>query len=182
MTEQTEGRGDLILILSEVSKRVRAERLATAAFAAEKSRAAELESVINQMDEGVVIVDRERALPPQPARRRVSSKARAGELRDGVKALVVDMTLRDNEGRVLAAEETPVCRALVGGEHVSAEQYKIVRARRRGTRPLRERHALGGRGRARGGRRRRLPRHHARTCASTRSCSRPTTACASTTD
>src|SRR5215213_2773612 len=39
VTEQTEGRGDLILILSEVSKRVRAERLATAAFAAEKSRA-----------------------------------------------------------------------------------------------------------------------------------------------
>jgi hypothetical protein len=35
VTEQTEGRGDLILILSEVSKRVRAERLATAAFAAE---------------------------------------------------------------------------------------------------------------------------------------------------
>src|SRR5215203_4796557 len=55
--EQTEGRGDLILILSEVSKRVRAERLATAAFAAEKARAAELASVINQMDEGVVIVD-----------------------------------------------------------------------------------------------------------------------------
>src|SRR5215213_6988272 len=59
VTEQTEGRGDLILILSEVSKRVRAERLATAAFAAEKARAAELASVINQMDEGVVIVDRE---------------------------------------------------------------------------------------------------------------------------
>src|SRR5947209_11103387 len=57
VTEQSEGRGDLILILSEVSKRVRAERLATAAFAAEKSRAAELASVINQMVEGVVIVD-----------------------------------------------------------------------------------------------------------------------------
>jgi len=55
--EQTDGRGDLILILSEVSKRVRAERLATSAFAAEKARAAELASVIEQMVEGVVIVD-----------------------------------------------------------------------------------------------------------------------------
>ncbi|HKR01317.1 MAG TPA: HAMP domain-containing protein, partial [Pyrinomonadaceae bacterium] len=47
------GRGDLILILSEVSKRVRAEKLATAAFASERTRAAELESIINQMNEGV---------------------------------------------------------------------------------------------------------------------------------
>ncbi|HEV2763703.1 MAG TPA: HAMP domain-containing protein, partial [Pyrinomonadaceae bacterium] len=49
--------GDLIVILSEVSKRVRAEKLATDAFAAEKARAAELASVINQMNEGVIIVD-----------------------------------------------------------------------------------------------------------------------------
>ncbi|HEX8355000.1 MAG TPA: ATP-binding protein, partial [Pyrinomonadaceae bacterium] len=126
VTEQTEGRGDLILILSEVSKRVRAERLATAAFAAEKSRAAELASVINQMDEGVVIVDREGRYRLNRAAARVFGR-REGEFEGGVKALVVDMTLRDNEGRVLAAEETPVCRALSQAEHVSAEQYKVIR-------------------------------------------------------
>jgi PAS domain S-box-containing protein len=126
VTEQTEGRGDLILILSEVSKRVRAERLATAAFAAEKSRAAELASVINQMDEGVVIVDREGRYRLNRAAARVFGR-REGEYDGGVKALVVDMTLRDNEGRVLAAEETPVCRALLQGERVSADQYKVVR-------------------------------------------------------
>ncbi|HKQ50955.1 MAG TPA: HAMP domain-containing protein, partial [Pyrinomonadaceae bacterium] len=43
---QSAGRGDLILILSEVAKRVRAEKLATAAFASERTRAAELESII----------------------------------------------------------------------------------------------------------------------------------------
>ncbi|HEX6184431.1 MAG TPA: ATP-binding protein [Pyrinomonadaceae bacterium] len=126
VTEQTEGRGDLILIISEVSKRVRAERLATAAFAAEKSRAAELASVINQMDEGVVIVDREGRYRLNRAAARVFGR-REGEYDGGVKALIVDMTLRDNEGRVLAAEETPVSRALSQGEHVSAEQYKVVR-------------------------------------------------------
>ncbi|MCA1618078.1 MAG: PAS domain-containing protein [Acidobacteria bacterium] len=126
VTEQTEGRGDLILILSEVSKRVRAERLATAAFAAEKSRAAELASVINQMDEGVVIVDREGRYRLNRAAARVFGR-REGEFEGGVKALVVDMTLRDTDGRVLAAEETPICRALSRGEHVSAEQYKVIR-------------------------------------------------------
>jgi PAS domain S-box-containing protein len=126
VTEQTEGRGDLILILSEVSKRVRAERLATAAFAAEKARAAELASVINQMDEGVVIVDPAGRYRLNRAAARVFGR-REGEYEGGVKALVVDMTLRDNEGRVLAAEETPVCRALSRDEHVSAEQYKVVR-------------------------------------------------------
>ncbi|HEX8719029.1 MAG TPA: ATP-binding protein [Pyrinomonadaceae bacterium] len=126
VTEQTEGRGDLILILSEVSKRVRAERLATAAFAAEKSRAAELASVINQMDEGVVIVDSAGRYRLNRAAARVLGR-REGEFDGGVKALIVDMTLRDAAGRVLPAEETPVCRALSGGEHVSAEQYKIVR-------------------------------------------------------
>ncbi|HEX8337418.1 MAG TPA: ATP-binding protein, partial [Pyrinomonadaceae bacterium] len=126
VTEQTEGRGDLILILSEVSKRVRAERLATAAFAAEKARAAELASVINQMDEGVVIVDSGGRYRLNMSAARVLGR-REGEFGGGVKALIVDMTLRDAEGRVLAPEETPLCRALDGGEHVSAEQYKIVR-------------------------------------------------------
>ncbi|HEX8187981.1 MAG TPA: ATP-binding protein, partial [Pyrinomonadaceae bacterium] len=126
VTEQTEGRGDLILILSEVSKRVRAERLATAAFAAEKARAAELASVINQMDEGVVIVDSGGRYRLNTSAARVLGR-RAGEFAGGVKALIVDMTLRDAGGRVLAPEETPLCRALDGGEHVSAGQYKIVR-------------------------------------------------------
>ena len=126
VTEQTEGRGDLILILSEVSKRVRAERLATAAFAAEKARAAELASVINQMNEGVVIVDSGGRYRLNTSAARVLGR-RAGEFGGGVKSLIVDMTLRDAGGRVLAPEETPLCRALYGGEHVSAEQYKIVR-------------------------------------------------------
>ncbi|HEX8559087.1 MAG TPA: ATP-binding protein [Pyrinomonadaceae bacterium] len=126
VTEQTEGRGDLILILSEVSKRVRAERLATAAFAAEKSRAAELASVINQMDEGVVIVDSAGRYRLNRAAARVLGR-REGEFGGGVKALIVDMTLRDPAGRVLPAEETPVCRALSGGGHVPAGRYKIVR-------------------------------------------------------
>ncbi len=126
VTEQTEGRGDLILILSEVSKRVRAERLATAAFAAEKARAAELASVINQMDEGVVIVDSGGRYRLNTSAARVLGRG-AGEFGGGVKALIVDMTLRDADGRVLAPGETPLCRALDGGEHVSAEHYKIVR-------------------------------------------------------
>jgi len=126
VTEQTEGRGDLILILSEVSKRVRAERLATAAFAAEKARAAELASVINQMEEGVVIIDRAGRYRLNAAAGRVLGR-RPGEFDGGVKALIVDMTLRDTSGRVLAAEETPICRALTNGEHVSAGQYKVVR-------------------------------------------------------
>jgi PAS domain S-box-containing protein len=126
VTEQTEGRGDLILILSEVSKRVRAERMAAGAFAAEKSRAAELASVINQMDEGVVIVDSAGRYRLNTSAARVLGR-REGEFGGGVKALIVDMTLRDAEGRVLAPEETPLCRALDRAEHVSAEQYKIVR-------------------------------------------------------
>jgi PAS domain S-box-containing protein len=126
VTEQTEGRGDLILIISEVSKRVRAERLATAAFAAEKSRAAELATVINQMDEGVVIVDAEGRYRVNRAAARILGRE-PGEFRDGVKALIVDMTLRDAAGRVLAAEETPISRALSRGEHVSAERCMVIR-------------------------------------------------------
>jgi len=124
--EQSEGRGDLILILSEVSKRVRAERMAASAFSAEKARAAELASVINQMEEGVVIVDSGGRYRLNTAAARVFGR-RPGEFQGGPKALVVDMTLRDMQGRVLAAEETPICRALDGGEHVSGERFKVVR-------------------------------------------------------
>jgi PAS domain S-box-containing protein len=126
VTEQTEGRGDLILILSEVSKRVRAERLATAAFASEKARAAELASVIDQMDEGVIIVAADERYRVNSAAARILGR-RADEFEDGLKALVVDMALRDPEGRVLTADETPMCRAFSRGERVSDERCKIVR-------------------------------------------------------
>ena len=126
MSERSEERGDLLLILSEVSKRVRAEKLATAAFAAEKSRAAELESVINQMDEGVIIVDARGRYRVNPAAARIIGR-KPGEFRDGVDALIADMALRDANGRVLPAEETPLGRALSRGEHVSGEHVQIVR-------------------------------------------------------
>ena len=126
MSERTEERGDLLLILSEVSKRVRAERLATAAFAAEKSRAAELESVINQMDEGVIIVDARGRYRVNPAAARIIGRA-PGEFRDGVQALIADMALRDLHGNILPAAETPLGRALERGEHVSGEHVQIIR-------------------------------------------------------
>ncbi|HYH84368.1 MAG TPA: ATP-binding protein [Pyrinomonadaceae bacterium] len=124
--EQSEGRGDLIVILSEVSKRVRAERMATAAFAAEKSRAAELASVINQMVEGVVIVDADGRYRVNRAAARILGRE-PGEFRDGVQALLTDMALRDREGRLLAPEQTPISRASERGEFVSGEQYKLLR-------------------------------------------------------
>lgn len=124
--EQNGERGDLILLLSEVSKRVRAEKLATAAFAAEKSRAAELESVIRQMVEGVVIVDAGGRYRVNPAAARILGRE-PGEFRDGITAFVVDMALRDISGRVLPLEETPISRALVRGEQVSGENCKFVR-------------------------------------------------------
>jgi signal transduction histidine kinase len=126
MSERSEERGDMLLILSEVSKRVRAEKLATAAFAAEKSRAAELESVINQMDEGVIIVDARGRYRVNPAAARIIGR-KPGEFRDGVDALIADMALRDPEGKLLPAEETPLGRALTRGEHVSGEHVQIVR-------------------------------------------------------
>jgi len=121
-----ENRGDLILILSEVSKRVRAEKLATAAFAAEKARAAELESVINQMEEGVIIVDARGRYRVNPAAARIIGR-QPGEFRDGVEALIADMALRDLQGQLLPAAETPLGRALERGEHVSGEHVQIVR-------------------------------------------------------
>jgi PAS domain S-box-containing protein len=126
VTEQSEGRGDLIVILSEVSKRVRAERMATAAFAAEKSRAAELASVINQMVEGVVIVDADGRYRLNRAAARILGRE-PGEFRDGVQALLTDMALRDREGRLLASEETPISRASERGEFISGEQFKLLR-------------------------------------------------------
>ncbi|HEY1403940.1 MAG TPA: ATP-binding protein [Pyrinomonadaceae bacterium] len=126
MSERSEERGDLLLILSEVSKRVRAEKLATAAFAAEKSRAAELASVINQMDEGVIIVDARGRYRVNPAAARIIGR-KPGEFRDGVDALIADMGLRDLHGNLLAPDKTPLGRALADGEHVSGEHVQIIR-------------------------------------------------------
>ena len=126
-SETNEGRDELILIVSEVSKRVRAEKLATAAFSAEKARAAELESVINQMDEGVVIVDERGRYRVNPAAARILAR-RPGEFRDGIGALIDDMALRDAQGRVLPAAETPIGRALEAGARVLGEHLQIVRA------------------------------------------------------
>jgi PAS domain S-box-containing protein len=124
--ESGEGGGDLILILSEVSKRVRAEKLATAAFAAEKSRAAELESVITQMEEGVVIVDARGRYRVNPAAARILGR-KPGEFRDGLDALIADMALRDPHGQLLAAAESPLARAFERGEPVSGEHVQIER-------------------------------------------------------
>ncbi len=121
-----EERADLLVILSEVSQRVRAERLATSAFAAEKARGAELASVINQMDEGVVIVDKRGRYRVNPAAAHILGRP-PGAFRDGVEALIADMALRNSNGEVLPASETPLGRALERGEHVSGEHLQIVR-------------------------------------------------------
>jgi PAS domain S-box-containing protein len=121
------GRGDLILILSEVSKRVRAEKLATSAFASERTRAAELESIINQMNEGVIIINRQGLYRVNPAGAKIIGRT-PDEFRDGAQALIADMAFRSLDGRNLAAEEHPLWRALERREHLSGEQLEIVRA------------------------------------------------------
>lgn len=124
-TERSAVRGDLIFILSEVSKRVRAEKLATAAFAAERTRAAELESVINQMNEGVVIIDRQHRYKINPAAAVIIGR-NPDDFRDGAKALISDIALREIDGRELTPEETPLWRALEGRETISGVQLQIV--------------------------------------------------------
>jgi signal transduction histidine kinase len=125
-TERSLGRGDLIVILSEVSKRVRAEKLATSAFAAEKARAAELESVINQMNEGVIIVDSRGRYRVNPSAARILGR-QPGEFRDGVQALIEDMSLFDLQRNKLAPAETPLGRALEQGARFSGEHVMTVR-------------------------------------------------------
>ena len=120
-------RGDLIFIISEVSKRVRAEKLATAAFASERTRAAELESVINQMNEGVVIIDRNASYRTNPAAAEIMGRKRS-DFRDGAEALIADFALRDMDGHELQPEQTPLWRALERRESISGEQLKITRA------------------------------------------------------
>jgi PAS domain S-box-containing protein len=126
-------RGDLIFIIAEVSKRVRAEKLATAAFASERTRAAELESVINQMNEGVVIIDRNRRYRINPAAAEIMGR-KPNDFRDGAQALIADFALRDMEGHELQPEQTPLWRALERRESISGEQLKIVRADGEGAR------------------------------------------------
>ncbi len=126
ITERSASRGDVILILSEVSKRVRAEKLATAAFAAERARAAELESVINRMNEGVVIIDRDGRYRVNPAAAEIMGRRRS-EFRDGAEALIEDFVLRKLEGSELAATASPLYRALREHEIISGEQWRIVR-------------------------------------------------------
>jgi PAS domain S-box-containing protein len=121
------GRGDLILILSEVSKRVRAEKLATSAFASERTRAAELEGIINQMNEGVIIINRQGRYRVNPAGAKIIGRT-PDEFRDGAQALIADMEFRALDGRNLAAEEHPLWRALEHREHLSGEQLEIVQA------------------------------------------------------
>jgi PAS domain S-box-containing protein len=126
-SERSAGRGDLILILSEVSKRVRAEKLATSAFASERTRAAELESVINQMNEGVIIVNQQGRYRVNPAGARIIGR-KPSEFRDGTQALIEDMSFGALSGRKLVAEEHPLRRALERREHLSGEQLEIVQA------------------------------------------------------
>src|SRR5256714_1273229 len=126
-SERSAGRGDLILILSEVSKRVRAEKLATSAFASERTRAAELESVINQMNEGVIIVNQQGQYRINPAGAQIIG-CRADEFRDGAQALIEDMAFRDLDGRELVSAEHPLRRALERREHLSGEQLAIIHA------------------------------------------------------
>ena len=125
-TERSAGRGDLILILSEVSKRVRAERLATAAFAAERARAAELESVINQMNEGVIIIDRHGRYKVNPAAAEIMGRRRS-EFRDGAEALIEDFVLRSLDGAELPPRESPLYCALRLRESISGQHLRIVR-------------------------------------------------------
>src|SRR5436305_1809149 len=125
-SERSAGRGDLILILSEVSKRVRAERLATSAFASERTRAAELESVINQMNEGVIIVNKQKRYRINPAGAQIMGR-QPSEFRDGAQALIEDMLFKDLSGRDLTLEEHPLWRALEMRENFSGEQLEFVR-------------------------------------------------------
>lgn len=125
-TERSAGRGDLILILSEVSKRVRAERLATSAFAAERERAAELESVISQMNEGVIIIDYHGRYKVNPAAAEIMGRQRS-EFRDGAEALIEDFVLRNIDGQELAPSDSPLYRALRLRESISGEQVRVVR-------------------------------------------------------
>jgi signal transduction histidine kinase len=126
ITERSSDRGNLIVVLSEVSKRVRAEMLATAAFSSERTRAAELESVINQMNEGVVIIDQHRHYKINVAGMAILGRKRE-DFRDGADALIEDFALKDLDGKVVEPDMSPLWRALTEHDSISNEQYKIER-------------------------------------------------------
>jgi len=120
-------RADLILVISDVTKRVRAEKLSTAAFASEKMRAVQLQGVINQMNEGVVIIDRQMRYKINPAAARIIGRP-AGDFPDGANALCEELVMRDTNGRQLAPEENPFWRALERREQIDGEQFKMAQA------------------------------------------------------
>ncbi|MFN2455338.1 MAG: ATP-binding protein [Pyrinomonadaceae bacterium] len=126
VTERGAERGDLVVIMSEVSKRVRAEKLATSAFASERARAAELASVINQMSEGVIIIDRQERYRINIAAAGIIGR-KPSEFRDGVQALIADLALRNMDGHEIPEMETPLARALRERQQVEDEPLKIVR-------------------------------------------------------
>ena len=118
--------GELFIVLSEVSKRVRAERMASFAFAAERIRAAELSSVINQMNEGVVIIDTSKKYKINDAGMKILGFSRR-QLRDGADALIEDVGLCRTDGTLVPQQESPFWKALAGQESVENEQFKVLR-------------------------------------------------------
>jgi PAS domain S-box-containing protein len=126
ITEQGGTRGNLIVVLSEVSKRVRAEKLATSAFSAERTRAAELAGVINQMNEGVVIIDQNARYKVNIAGMNILGRTRT-DFRDGAGALIEDLGLRDLNGDPVSAQNSPLWRALVSQESISNEHFQVQR-------------------------------------------------------
>lgn len=124
VSEPGETSGDLILVLAEVSDRVRAERMATTAFSAERRRAAELESTISQMNEGVILVDGSGHVKMNPAAARILGSVRS----DGYdsSALLNGARLYDLSGRPLDPEELPLRRVARQREVISGEQFKLL--------------------------------------------------------
>ena len=120
------GRGDLLLILNEVSDRVRAEKLASMAFSAERARSAELASVINQMGDGVLIAYARGRYRINPAAATMLGRE-PGEYRDGAAGMMSGITLYDMNDRRLDTNEMPLRRALDRGARVVGERYKIRR-------------------------------------------------------
>ena len=85
-----------------------------------------LESVINQMNEGVIIIDRDGRYRFNPAAAEIIGRKK-NDFRDGAQALIADFALRNMEGLALAPEQTPLWRALERRESISGEQLKIAR-------------------------------------------------------
>jgi PAS domain S-box-containing protein len=115
---------DLLLILADASVRMQAEKLASAAFAAERSRAAELESLINQLSEGVIILDKSGGYRINPAAAEMMGRSPT-DLREGVQDQLTIMPFADMRDQPLSIDRCPISRALAG-EKVKSEQLKII--------------------------------------------------------